>query len=139
ETLIRPVRLATLIDRPRWGGVIASKSMKIRLHINSEKQVFEAPANTLLMDLLRRGGYYSVKHGCETGDCGSCAVILDGKAVNTCVMLAAQAQGHKMITLESLGTPDQLHPLQAAFIEHGAIQCGYCTPSMILAAKALLD
>lgn len=113
--------------------------MKIRLNINGEKRTFEAPARTRLIDLLRQAMYYSVKHGCETGDCGSCAVIIDGKALNTCIMLAAQAQGKKITTLESLGTPDQLHPIQAAFVDHGAIQCGYCTPAMILAAKALLD
>jgi len=113
--------------------------MKIRLNINGEKKAFEGPAHTTLLDLLRRTEYYSVKHGCETGDCGSCAVLVDGRAANTCVMLAAQAQGKKIVTLESLGTPDRLHPLQAAFVDRGAIQCGYCTPAMILAAKALLD
>lgn len=113
--------------------------MQIRLTINGIEKIFEIKANMLLMDLLRRERCYSVKHGCETGDCGACAVLLDGKAVNTCIMLAAQAHEKQIVTLESLGTPDQLHPLQSAFIETDAIQCGYCTPAMILVAKELLD
>lgn len=91
------------------------------------------------MDLLRQAGYYSVKHGCETGECGSCAVLINGKIANSCIMLAAQAQGKKIMTLEGVGSAERLHPLQSAFIAHGAVQCGYCTPSMILAAKSLLD
>jgi len=113
--------------------------MEIKLTINGEEKILVIKPNLLLMDLLRRERYFSVKHGCETGDCGACAVLLDGRAVNTCIMLAAQAHEKSIVTLESLGTPDHLHPLQQAFIEYGAIQCGYCTPAMILVAKALLD
>jgi len=109
-------------------------------------EVLAAPGETLLA-VLRRLGYYSVKHGCETGECGSCAVLLDGKPTNTCVMLAAQADGHRIQTIEAMGQhPEQgwkltdgLHPLQQAFVESGAIQCGYCTPAQILAAKELLE
>jgi putative selenate reductase molybdopterin-binding subunit len=114
-------------------------NVEINLTINGEEKVLVIKPNLLLMDLLRRERYFSVKHGCETGDCGACAVLLDGRAVNTCIMLAAQAHEKSIVTLESLGTPDRLHPLQQAFIESGAIQCGYCTPAMILVAKALLD
>jgi len=113
--------------------------MQIRTTINGQERTLEIKANMLLMDLLRRERCYSVKHGCETGDCGACAVLLDGKAVNTCIMLAAQAHEKQIVTLEALGTPDQLHPLQSAFVETGAIQCGYCTPAMILVAKELFD
>jgi aerobic-type carbon monoxide dehydrogenase small subunit (CoxS/CutS family) len=113
--------------------------MKIILTINGEKKPYEIRANTLLMDLLRQYGYYSVKHGCETGECGSCAVLLGGDPINSCIMLAAQAHRKKIVTLEGIGTPDNLHPLQQAFIDQGAIQCGYCTPGMILSAKALID
>ena len=113
--------------------------MQIRTTINGQERTLEIKANMLLMDLLRRERCYSVKHGCETGDCGACAVLLDGKAVNTCIMLAAQAHEKQIVTLEALGTPDHLHPLQSAFVETGAIQCGYCTPAMILVAKELFD
>jgi putative selenate reductase molybdopterin-binding subunit len=99
------------------------------------------------MNALRGLGIFGVKHGCETGECGACTVLLDGKPVNSCVMLAAQAEGHAIQTVEALGEhPEQgwkvtegLHVLQQAFIENGAIQCGYCTPAQLLAAKHLLD
>ena len=121
--------------------------MKTTLNINQQVQELDiAPGDTLLQ-VLRRLGYYSVKHGCETGECGACAILLDGKPVNSCLYLAAQAEGHTIQTIESLGQhPEQgwkitagLHPLQKAFVESGAIQCGYCTPAQILAAKELLD
>ncbi|MCL4507062.1 MAG: molybdopterin-dependent oxidoreductase [Chloroflexi bacterium] len=124
--------------------------MNIQLTINgTDKSVSIEPEETLLQ-LLRREGYYSVKHGCETGECGACSVIYkppasEGAAppsprmVNTCVMLASQADGAEVTTVESLGNRTQLSALQQAFIENGAIQCGYCTPSQLLAAKVLLD
>jgi putative selenate reductase molybdopterin-binding subunit len=95
---------------------------------------------------LREAGYFGVKHGCETGECGACTVLVDGRPVNACVYLAAQAEGHSIQTIEAVGEhPEQgwkatpgLHPLQLAFIETGAIQCGYCTPAMVLIAKDLL-
>ena len=113
--------------------------MEIHVTLNGAPSTLViAPADTLL-SVLRREGFLGVKHGCEDGSCGMCAVILDGRVVNTCTMLAAQAAGKHITTIEGLGTREQLHPLQAAFVEAGAIQCGYCTPAMILAAKALLD
>jgi carbon-monoxide dehydrogenase small subunit len=81
----------------------------------------------------------SVKEGCGTGDCGACVVILNGRIVNSCLMLAVQARNAKIQTLEGLGTEKKLHPLQKAFIRHSAAQCGYCTPAMILTAKNLLE
>jgi putative selenate reductase molybdopterin-binding subunit len=113
--------------------------MQITLTINGQVKSFDIKPNLSLMDLLRRERWFSVKHGCETGDCGACAVLLNGKAVNTCIMLAGQADGKEVVTVESLGTPGKLHPLQEAFIQAGAIQCGYCTPAMLLVAKELLD
>ncbi|GAB4521234.1 MAG: (2Fe-2S)-binding protein [Anaerolineae bacterium] len=113
--------------------------MLITIEINGEQRTFDIHPGMTLLELLRSQGFYGVKHGCETGECGVCAVIMDGRLVNTCVMLAAQADGHAIITIEGIGTPDHLHPLQQAFVDHGAIQCGYCTPAQILAAKALLD
>jgi putative selenate reductase molybdopterin-binding subunit len=120
----------------------------ITLQINGIHKSFSIlPADTLL-SVLRREGYFGVKFGgCQNGECGACAVLFDGRPVNSCSMLAAQADGHVVETIESIGEhPEQgwkktagLHPLQQAFVEIGAIQCGYCTPAMILAAKALLE
>jgi len=121
--------------------------MKITFQLNGEQAELQVPADTTLLEALREHlGVYSVKHGCETGECGACAVLLDGAPVNACVMLAAQAHGRSLQTVESLGehpelgwrTTAGLHPLQQAFLETGAIQCGFCTPAMILAALALL-
>lgn len=118
--------------------------MRILLKINGEERELSVTPGELLLTALRRAGYYSVKHGCETGECGACAVLLDGQVVNSCTLLAVQAVGRRVETLEGLapdlpGQRGVLHPLQQAFIETGAIQCGYCTPAQILAAKALLD
>jgi putative selenate reductase molybdopterin-binding subunit len=121
--------------------------MRMFLNINGNPIDVDAAAGDTLLKVLRSQGYFSVKHGCETGECGSCAVLLDGRPVNSCVYLAAQAEGHKIDTLEPVGQhPEQgwkktsgLHPLQTAFVKSGSIQCGYCTPAMILVAKHLLN
>lgn len=121
--------------------------MKINLQVNDATLEIEVQPGDNLLKVLRGQGYFSVKHGCETGECGACTVLLDGKPVNACVMLAAQAENHHIQTIETIGQhPHQgwkvtegLHPLQQAFVETGAIQCGYCTPAQILAAKELLD
>jgi carbon-monoxide dehydrogenase small subunit len=84
-------------------------------------------------------GLTGTKHGCGLGDCGACTVILDGKAVNSCLVLAIQANGSEVLTIEGLAEKGKLHPLQQAFVDKGAIQCGFCTPGMILSAKALLE
>jgi putative selenate reductase molybdopterin-binding subunit len=121
--------------------------MEITLNINRiDHDVNVAPGESLL-SVLRSQGFFSVKHGCETGECGACTILLDGKPVNSCIYLAAQAEGHSIQTIESFGehpeqgwkSSDGLHPLQEAFVESGAIQCGYCTPAQILAANELLD
>src|SRR5215471_19014986 len=111
--------------------------MKITLKINGSSQEAFVQPNTLLLNFLREMGLWSVKHGCETGECGACAVLVDGKLRNSCIMLAAQADNSAITTLEGVGDFDNLHPLQTAFVDCGAIQCGYCTPAMILAAVAL--
>ncbi len=121
--------------------------MNFTLHVNNINHHLDLPAHTTLLRALRGLGYYSVKRGCETGECGACTVLLDGAPVNACVMLAAQAEGRRLETVEAVGErpekgwkPNQgLHPLQQAFVESGAIQCGYCTPAMLLAAKELLS
>ncbi|HQY23766.1 MAG TPA: (2Fe-2S)-binding protein, partial [Thermoflexales bacterium] len=119
--------------------------MIIHVNINGQVRDLAVSPGESLMAALRREGYYSVKHGCESGDCGACGVLMrsatDARAsiTNTCVMLAPQADGAEITTVESLGNRLQLSALQDAFVDNGAIQCGYCTPAQILAAKALLD
>ena len=113
--------------------------MEIHVTLNGTSLTLDVEPGDTLLRVLRRQGLYSVKHGCEDGTCGTCAVIVDGKTVNSCILLAAQADGKRITTIEGLGARDRLHPLQASFVEAGAIQCGYCTPARILAAKALLD
>ncbi|MBQ2627868.1 MAG: (2Fe-2S)-binding protein [Eubacterium sp.] len=96
--------------------------------------------NRTLLDVLREDlGLTGVKHGCDDSNCGVCTVIMDGKAVKSCSILIGQAEGTKVTTIEGLEGENGLHPLQQAFIDHFAIQCGFCTPGMILSAKALLD
>jgi aerobic-type carbon monoxide dehydrogenase small subunit (CoxS/CutS family) len=112
--------------------------MTIRLTVNAESREWSIAPGDLLLDVLRREGYYGVKRGCEKGECGACTVLVDGKPINSCLMFAAQADGRDVLTIEGLAQGDQLDPLQEAFLDHGAVQCGYCTPGMILNAKALL-
>ena len=121
--------------------------MIIDLEINGKILTVEVSPGDSLLKILRRLGFQGVKHGCETGDCGVCAVLIDGKPFNSCVYLAAQAEGRAIRTIEAFGEhPEKgwkntagLHPLQQAFIESGAVQCGYCTPAQIMAASQLLD
>jgi aerobic-type carbon monoxide dehydrogenase small subunit (CoxS/CutS family) len=113
--------------------------VKITSTINGQEKVLSIEPNDILLDILRREGYKGVKEGCRKGTCGACVILLNGKAVNSCMMLAVRIAGQHITTIEGLGTSDAPHPLQQAFIEAGAIQCGYCTPGAILSAKALLD
>lgn len=114
--------------------------IRIKLTINGESYDVTVPPNRTLLDFLRQDvELMGTKSGCETGDCGACTVLLDGKAVNSCLVLAVEADGKDVLTVEGLARGLELHPLQEAFIEHGAVQCGYCTPGMLLSAKDLLD
>ncbi len=121
--------------------------MRITLEINHKKHSLVASPKDTLLGVLRKLGFFGVKHGCETGECGACTILLDGKAVNACLILAAQAEGHSIEAIEALGEhPERgwkpssgLHPIQHAFVETGAIQCGYCTPAQVLAARQLLE
>ena len=115
------------------------KTMELRVSINGEAARWTIAPGEILLDVLRREGYFSVKRGCETGECGACTVLLRGKPVNSCLMFAAQAEGCEIVTLEGLARDGRLHPLQEAFLDHGGVQCGFCTGGMILAAKALLE
>jgi carbon-monoxide dehydrogenase small subunit len=112
----------------------------IHLVINDTEYDLGVQPNETLVDLLRyRLGLTGTKKGCDLGDCGSCTVILDGETVNSCLVLAVQANGSHITTIEGLESDKGMHPVQKAFIEHGAIQCGFCSPGMILCAKNLLD
>src|SRR5262245_3617509 len=114
-------------------------SGRIEMSVNGQPRHPEVEARTSLLELLRRDGFWGVKHGCETGECGACTVLLDGRPVSSCLVPALRALGRSVLTVEGLGTPDRLHPVQAALVETGAIQCGYCTPALALCGKALLD
>jgi len=112
----------------------------IQLSVNGESVEVAVEPNRTLLQLLREDlGLTGAKHGCGLGDCGACTVIMDGKPVNSCLVLAVQAAGREILTIEGLAENGKLHPIQEAFVEKGAIQCGFCSPGMILSAKALLD
>jgi len=111
----------------------------ITLKVNGRVHEVVLEPNATLLEALRGLGYTDVKNGCEKGDCGACAVLLDGEAVNSCLVLAWQADGAEIVTDAGLGTLEDPHPLHEAFADAGAVQCGYCTPGMIISAKALLD
>ena len=114
--------------------------MRLVFTVNKRKRVCRIKGQETLLEILRDTlGLKGAKRGCETGDCGACAVIVNGLLVNSCLMLAIQARGSKVTTIEGVGSAKHLHPIQSAFVREGAIQCGYCTPAMVLAAKNLLD
>ncbi len=121
--------------------------MQVSFIINNEQKTFDVAPNETLLHTLRANGYFGVKYGCDNGQCGACTVLIDDVPMNSCMLLSAQVDGKRITTIESVGQvaeqgwkqTEGLHPVQQAFVENGAIQCGYCTPAMILAAKALLD
>ena len=112
----------------------------IKLEVNGELREVLAEPHTTLQEVLRdQCGLIGVKEGCQLGECGACTVLLDGKAVSSCLVLAREVGQRRVTTIEGLAQGEKLHPIQESFIRHGAVQCGYCTPGMILSAKALLD
>lgn len=111
----------------------------IELIVNEEKIVSTAKAEESLLRFLRRHGFYEVKCGCEKGDCGTCTVIMDGKAIKSCITLAMQANGKEVLTVRGLEKEELGRKLQESFVKHGAIQCGFCTPGMLMAATAYLN
>ena len=116
-----------------------SKHYLINLNVNGDTYTLAVKGNALLVNVLRdRLDFTGTKKGCELGDCGSCTVLIDGKPVNSCMVLAVEAEGHEITTIEGVSPSDKLDRLQESFIANAAIQCGYCTPGMILAGKALL-
>jgi putative selenate reductase molybdopterin-binding subunit len=112
--------------------------VRLSFELNGERREIEVRPFETLMAALRREGCYSVKHGCETGECGACAAVVDGALRPSCVMLAGQAEGCRVRTVEATGHPNKLGPIHQAFLEAGGVQCGYCTPAMVLAAEQLL-
>lgn len=112
----------------------------IELRVNGETYEVAVEPQRTLLEVLREGlGLTGTKKACGTGECGACTVIINGRAVLSCLTLAVEAQGQEVFTIEGLAQDGKLHPLQRAFVEHGAIQCGYCTPGFIMTAKAFLE
>ena len=112
----------------------------VTLDVNGQSHSVDVDTRTTLLDLLREHLHLTgTKKGCDHGQCGACTVLLDGRRINSCLMLAVMAPGAKVTTIEGLGTPQQLHPLQAAFVAHDGYQCGYCTPGQICSAAGMLD
>jgi aerobic carbon-monoxide dehydrogenase small subunit len=112
---------------------------KLKLQVNGEETDVETKETALLLDVLRDGlGLTGAKRGCETSHCGACTVLLDGMTVHSCVVLAARCEGKEITTVEGLSKGGELNGLQRLFLKHGALQCGYCTPGMLMAATALL-
>ncbi|MBN2547755.1 MAG: (2Fe-2S)-binding protein, partial [Anaerolineales bacterium] len=116
-----------------------NSQVKITVLINSARQTLVVERDENLLTALRRASYFSVKYGCEDGTCGVCTVLLNGKPVRSCKIKAVDVDGAEITTLEGLSQNGKLHPIQEAFVDTGAIQCGFCTPAQILTAKALLD
>lgn len=112
--------------------------MRVEFTVNGEAVCWQCEPWEMLTEALRRHGFLGTKRGCQSGDCGACTVLLDGEPVPSCLMLAAQAGGHQVTSIEGLGDFKNPHPIQEAFVDAAAIQCGYCTPGMVLAAKALV-
>ncbi|MEF8782169.1 MAG: (2Fe-2S)-binding protein [Haloarculaceae archaeon] len=113
--------------------------MQVELKLNGEHREFGATKADSLLDVLRKNGYTGAKRGCDTGACGFCTVIVDGEPRNSCVIPAAKADGSSVETIEGLGSQSDLHPIQEAFVDNTALQCGFCIPGMIMRSKGLLD
>jgi len=113
---------------------------EIEIKVNGRPMRTSVEVGETLVDVLRHKlGFVEIKNGCGQGDCGACTVLLDGEAVNSCLTLAVQADGRSVTTTKGLGTPEDPHPLQTAFVNHGAVQCGFCSSGMILSAASFLD
>lgn len=127
------------MERPTDGKEWGVKTI-VSLTVNRTRHELAVSPNETLLDVIRyKIGLTGTKKGCELGDCGSCTVLLNGKAVNSCLVLAVQADGQEITTIEGLESEAGMHPLQRAFVENGAIQCGFCSPGMILSSHALLQ
>jgi carbon-monoxide dehydrogenase small subunit len=113
---------------------------EITLNVNGNEYTLEVKSSATLLDVIREHlGLTGTKEGCGEGECGACTVLMDGPAVNACLILAVEANGRRITTIEGLSHGEELHPIQQAFVDIGGMQCGFCTPGMILSAKVLLD
>jgi len=114
--------------------------MKIKFILNRKETEIDVEPTIRLLDLLReKFNLTGTKEGCGVGECGACTVLVDGKAINSCLMLAFQVDGCEVLTIEGIASENELHPLQKKFLEHGAVQCGFCTPGMVLSSYSLLE
>jgi len=122
------------------GSAKSTPTMPVRFKVNGERRDLSLDPRTTLLDALREHLHLTgTKKGCDHGQCGACTVMVDGKRINSCLTLAVMHEGDEITTIEGLGTPDRLHPMQTAFIRHDGYQCGYCTPGQICSAVAVLD
>lgn len=112
---------------------------KIKLKINGRTKEISINPGDILLDVLRREGYYGVKKGCSEGSCGACTILFNGRPTNSCLLLAYEADDSEITTISGIGTMDNPHPIQKAFVKSAAVQCGFCTPGMIISTKHLLD
>lgn len=120
--------------------VAAHDTLPLTLSVNGIDHSFQIDPRATLLDTLREYlGLYGTKKGCDRGECGACTVLVDGRRINACLTFAVMQEGHEITTIEGLAEGDQLHPVQAAFVEQDAFQCGYCTPGQIISAVALLQ
>jgi len=116
-----------------------SATQTLSFTLNGQKRVFEVAPGELLVKLLRRNGLMGTKEGCDEGTCGACTVNVDGRAVMSCILPAFLVQGRNVLTIEGVGDFNHVHPIQQALVDAGAVQCGYCTPGLILSAKAMFE
>ena len=136
----RAARAADAPARSEPAGVEGSPAVRTRFTVNGREAALDLDPRTTLLDALREHlRLTGTKKGCDQGQCGACTVLVDGRRVNACLTLAVMQDGAAVTTIEGLGTPDKLHPLQRAFIEHDGFQCGYCTPGQIMSAAGVLD
>jgi xanthine dehydrogenase YagT iron-sulfur-binding subunit len=130
----------TVTAQPAAAAAAAPTTAKVSLDVNGRVHELELDTRTSLLDALREGLQLTgSKKGCDQGQCGACTVLVDGRRVTSCLTLAVMQQGHKIVTIEGLGTPAKLHPMQAAFVKHDAFQCGFCTPGQICSAVGMLE
>lgn len=143
--LLEPQNLSKLFNRVTRSyslertPVYEGESMQLELIVNGTTKQFDASKSDSLLDVLRQNGYPGAKRGCDTGACGFCTILVDGVPENSCVLPAAKADGSSVETIEGLGSQSDLDPLQQAFVDNFALQCGFCIPGMIMRSKALLD
>lgn len=143
DLLIAGAASAAAVAAPRADAQAAPAALtnaKVSLNVNGQVHALELDTRMTLLDALREELHLTgSKKGCDQGQCGACTVIVDGRRVTSCLTLAVMQQGHKITTIEGLGTPQKLHPMQAAFVKHDGFQCGFCTPGQICSAVAMLE